>query len=267
MVSRHRSNVALIVAIFFSIAIIPDLRAQTGLPPSSEQLSFHDDTWHASLSPYLWMAGMNGTVAFGGHEVRVDQSFGDILGNLKFGVMALSEVRRGRIGFLADVMYIRLSDQTAIPVEGLSGTVNVKSSLNTFTLTPYFGYRIIGGPRGSIDFLTGGRYYHVDPSITGDTGTTRSSFSTTNNWADFVEGGRFVLNLTPRIGTFFIGDAGGGGSVLTWQIMGGFGYKWSKRWSTNAAYRHLYFNRQTSNGFGLEQTQHGFIVGATYRFR
>lgn len=164
-------------------------------------------------------------------------------------------------------MYIRLSDETAIPVEGLSGTLNVKSSINTFTLNPYLGYRIVEDPRRSIDFLTGGRYYHVDPSIKADAGTTRRSFSTANTWADVVEGGRFVLNLTPRIGTFFIGDAGDGGSVLTWQIMGSFGYKWNKRWSTNAAYRRLYFNRQTSNGFGLEQTQHGFVVGATYRLR
>ena len=74
MVPRHKPNVVLLVAIFFSIAIVSDLSALTGSPPSSEQLSFHDDTWHASLSPYLWMAGMNGTVAFGGHEVRVDLS-------------------------------------------------------------------------------------------------------------------------------------------------------------------------------------------------
>jgi len=267
MLLRQKIVAAFIVAIVLTFAISTPLVAQTAPNTPSEQLSFRNDKWHASISPYLWMAGMNGTVGFGGHEVRIDQSFGDILGNLKFGVMALSEVRRGRIAFLMDVMYIRLSDQTAIPIEGLPAALNVKSSLYTFTLTPYFSYRILGNRRGSIDFLTGGRYYHVNPSITADTGTTRLSFSTANNWADFVEGGRFVLNLTPRIGAFFIGDAGGGGSVLTWQIMGGFGYKWSKRWSTNAAYRHLYFNRQTSNGFGLEQTQHGFIVGATYRFR
>jgi opacity protein-like surface antigen len=263
----HQRFTALFV-VSFLLVMSAALPAQTKATASSEQLNFRDDTWHVSISPYLWMAGMNGSVAFGGHEVRVDQSFGDILGNLKFGVMALSEVRRGRIALLTDLMYIRLSDETAIPVEGLPGTLNVKTSLNTFTLTQYFGYRILGNQRGSIDFLTGGRYYHVDPSITADAGLpTRLSFSTTNNWADFVEGGRLVLNLTPRIGTFLIGDVGGGGSVLTWQLMGGVGYKWSKRWSTSAAYRRLYFNRQTSNGFGLEQTQHGFIVGATYRFR
>jgi hypothetical protein len=165
-------------------------------------------------------------------------------------------------------MYIRLGDESAIPVQGLPTDVNVKTSLNTFTLSPYLGYRIVGSKRGSIDFLTGGRYYHIGSTIKVNAGLgVQPSSSTSDNWADLVEGARFNLNLTPRIGAFFMGDAGGGGSVLTWQLVGGVGYRWNKRWSTSLGYRRLYFNRQTNTGLGLEQTQQGLVLGATFRFR
>ncbi|HEY7088020.1 MAG TPA: hypothetical protein VH518_08020 [Tepidisphaeraceae bacterium] len=242
--------------------------AQTVEPSDSETPAYHDDIWHASVSPYLWLAGANGTIGFRGREVKIDQSFTDIFSNLKFGVMGLSDVRRGRISLLTDLMYIRLGDEKAIPVQGLPNAVDVKASLNTFTLTPYFGYRIVGSRRGSIDFLTGGRYYHIGSTITADGGSAgKISSSTSDNWADFVEGARFNLNITPRIGAFFLGDVGGGGSVLTWQIVGGVGYRWNKRWSTALGYRRLYFNRQTNTGVGIEQTQQGLVVGATFRFR
>jgi len=255
-------------ALFLLAVICSPLSAQTAPGATSTQLSFHDDTWHVSVSPYLWLAGMNGSIGFAGHAVKVDQSFTDIFGNLKFGVMGFTEVRRGRIGFLTDLMYIRLGDETAVPVEGLPTVVNVKASLNTFTLTPYFGYRILGSDRGAIDWLSGGRYYHISTTISADASTVGSvSYSASNNWADFVQGGRFTLRLTKKINTYFMGDAGGGGSVLTWQIVGGAGYQLSKRWSTQLGYRRLYFNRQTSNGFGLEQTQQGILLGATLRMK
>ena len=264
----HTVAFSLIVTSMLVVAICINGLAQTPSNAPSTQLNFRDDTWHVSVSPYLWLAGTNGSVGFDGREVVVNQSFSDIFNNLKFGVMGLSELRRGRIGILTDLMYIRLGNETAIPVEGLPSTINTKTSLDTFTLTPYIGYRILGNDRGTIDWIAGGRYYHIGSSINAELAQAGAvSYSATNNWADFVEGGRFSLKLTPRVRAFFLGDAGGGGSVLTWQILGGAGYQCSKHWSTDLAYRRLYFNRQTSNDFGLEQTQQGLVLGITFRIR
>jgi hypothetical protein len=85
---------------------------------------------------------MNGAVGFGGREVQVNQSFTDIFSNLKFGVMGLTEVKRGPISILTDAMYVRLGNERAILLHGLPIAVNVNTSLNTFTLTPYLGYRL-----------------------------------------------------------------------------------------------------------------------------
>lgn len=259
---------ALVVAFMAFPSASGPLIAQTSANNLADETSVSNDAWHVSISPYLWMAGLDGSIGFGGHAVQVNQSFSDIFQNLKFGVMGFTEVRRRRIGVLTDLMYIRLGNETAIPVGGLPNAIDVKTSLNTFTLTPYLNYRIFGNERGAIDIVAGARYYHIGSSISAEEGSVgKVSFSTTDNWADYVEGGRFRLNITPRIRAFFIGDAGVGGSVLSWQIVGGVGYNWSKRWSGELGYRRLYFNRQTGGGLGIEQTQQGLVLGVTFRPR
>ena len=94
-----------------------------------EDPSFPDDTWHMEMSPYLWIAGMAGTVSVKGHTARVEQSFSDIFQNLKLGIMGLAEIRRGRLGVITNVMWIRLGDEPALAVEGFPVGVNVKTSL------------------------------------------------------------------------------------------------------------------------------------------
>ena len=259
---------AVVVTIVVSVWAAAPSGAQTPPNAPSAQPTYYNDTWHVSISPYLWLAGLNGTLGYGGHEVMANQAFIDIFSNLKFGVMGFTEVQRGPIVFLTDLMYVRLGDETAVPIQGLPpSAVDVKGSLDTFTLTPYFGYRFVRSQRGSIDYIGGGRYYHIGSSITAEAGQAKLSYSTSNNWADFVQGGRFIFNVTPRVRAFFVGDAGGGGSVLTWQIFGGAGYQWSKRWSTHLGYRRLYFNRQTNKGLGLDVTTQGLVVGLTFRLR
>src|SRR5215471_7181879 len=268
-IQRHRRLCFVAMMVLLMTGLLPIAFAQ-GQPASApgDNLSFHDDTWHVEMSPYLWMAGMNGKLTVAGHESEVNQSFGDIFSNLKFGFMGLSELRRGRIGIVTDLMYIKLGDETATPIANLPNTLNVKNSISSFTLAPYFAYRLIGNERGSVDALAGFRYYHTGSTINTElqpVGT--QSFSTTDNWADSLGGGRFRLNITPKIHALFIGDVGGGGSDLTWQIVAGGGYQLSKRWSAELAYRGLYFNRQPGGNSGLEQTQKGLLLGATFQIK
>jgi hypothetical protein len=236
--------------------------------PDLNNLSFHDDTWHMAISPYLWMAGMDANLTVAGRTTQVTQSFGDIFSNLKFGFMGLTETRRGRLGILTDLMYIKLGDETAVPIANLPNTLNLKNDISSFTLAPYGAYRLVGNDRGSVDALVGLRYYHTGTTIKAEfKDFSTQSFSTTDNWADALGGGRLRANLTPKIHVFFLGDAGGGGSELTWQIVAGGGYQLSKRWSADLAYRRLYFNRQPGGNSGLEQTQKGLVLGATFQIK
>jgi opacity protein-like surface antigen len=165
-------------------------------------------------------------------------------------------------------MYIWLGNEKAIPVEGLPGALNLNNNLNTLTLTPEIAYRLLAGKRGAVDFLVGVRYYHADAKIKATVSQVgQVSYSAADNWVDAIQGARFQFNLSQRVGAFFIGDAGGGGSRLSWQIATGIGYRLNTHWTSQFGYRRLSYQRQSGPNFGLDQTQQGLILGITYRLK
>jgi hypothetical protein len=256
----------LLSMLFFLLSLTAN--AQVEVEPPQQEATYANDVWHVSASPYLWLAGLNGDLNLSGHEAAVHQSFGDIFSNLKVGFMGLGEVRRGRVGVLTDLLFVRVGDQGAVPVPQLPISVQVKLTSTTFTLTPEFAYRVYSQKHFAADVLGGFRFYHLGANSNFDAGPLgQFSYSGSNNWADVTGGGRLLFRVTPKIGAFVIGDAGGGGSSPTWEIVYGAGYKVLKNATAQIGYRRLYFNRQDGSNFGLEATQQGLILGTTVRFR
>lgn len=244
------------------------MHAQVEPNDTLTQPSFQNDILHISISPYLWLAGLDGTLNLLEHQAAVHQLFGDILSNLKFGAMGLMEVRRGRFGLLTDLLYVRIGDQKAIPIPQLPSALPVKLTSNTFILTPELAYRVYANERFRADLTAGFRYYHISANINANAGAIgQTSYSQGDNWVDATGGARVQLQLTQRVGWFLIGDAGGGGSSLTWQLATGVGYQLTERATAQFGYRQLYFNRQGGTSFGFDATQEGFILGTTLRFR
>lgn len=146
--------------------------------------------------------------------------------------------------------------------------MQVKLTTTTFTLTPELAYRVYSQKHFAADVLGGFRYYHLGANSNFDAGPLgQFSYSGTNNWADVTGGARLLARITPKLGAFLIGDAGGGGSSPTWEIAYGAGYKVRKNATAQIGYKRLYFNRQDGNTFGLEATQQGLIVGTTIGLR
>jgi hypothetical protein len=262
----HKRTAILSFVLLFLISLTA--HAQVEVESPKPEPPFAGDTWHVTASPYLWFSGLDGNLNLLGHTAAVHQSFGDIFSNLKFGFMGLSEVRRGRVGLLTDVLFVRVGDQQAIPAPQLPFPVQVKLSTSTFTLTPEVAYRVYAQKHLSADVLGGFRYYHLGASSNFNAGPLgQASYSGTNDWADVTAGARFLVKLTPKIGAYLIGDAGGGGASPTWEIAYGAGYKVLKRSTVQIGYKRLYFNRQDGNNFGVESTQQGLVLGTTIRFR
>ena len=76
-----------LLALLAWLRIVPEAHGQVEPNTPEAPPSFDRDTWHLSVSPYLWFAGLDGTLTLDGHAVGVHQSFADIFSNLKFGVM------------------------------------------------------------------------------------------------------------------------------------------------------------------------------------
>jgi len=70
-----------------------------------------DEPWQFQIAPYVWIAGLDGDVGVlpGVPPSSVDASFSDIVDNLDFGFMLAGEARKGRAGFLADILYTDIS--------------------------------------------------------------------------------------------------------------------------------------------------------------
>lgn len=79
-----------------------------------------DNGWHFTFSPYLWFAGLHGTVGALGRNVSVHASPGDALSHLDIGLMGATELSRKRLLLPVDLLWIRLSDSHALPFTGVS---------------------------------------------------------------------------------------------------------------------------------------------------
>src|SRR5262245_24500496 len=86
--------------IFGSVAQAADIAAappEPAPPPQKE--------WTFTVAPYFWAAGIDGKVGlFGQDPVTIDESFGDILKDLKFGAMFATELSNGTWGVFVDVL-------------------------------------------------------------------------------------------------------------------------------------------------------------------
>src|SRR6187455_3532424 len=70
--------------------------------------------WKFELTPYLWGAGMSGTVSVNDRPsdgLVVEQSFSDILNVLQFALMGSFEARKGRWGAFTDGVYFKVDDE------------------------------------------------------------------------------------------------------------------------------------------------------------
>lgn len=230
------------------------------------------DGWRFNLMPYVWGAGMDGTVR---HEklpgsIGVEADFGDVLDNLDVGGMLAFEGHKGRAGFLLDAMYVKLSTDATVPQIGLPVSLGSK----TFTGMAAGQYRLVEDSIGSIDLLAGVRYWSVEARIAYNVPSAvplppplphSYDASETGRWADAMLGAKMNVHLTRRLSLNAHGMVGGGGSRLASDAMLGLGVALGKSSSLLIGYRHITADYQRG-GFEFDANVHGPAVGLGLRF-
>src|SRR5262245_53431410 len=137
---------------------VVDAQTQTSAPTSGKAPAAADDGgWHFALSPYLWFAGAHGTVGALGHNASIHASPGDLLSHFNFGLMGAAEARYNRFLLNGDMMWIRLSDDKAIPFAGL-GAASADVRVGELVWTSKLGYRLINSEKFKADANVGVRY-------------------------------------------------------------------------------------------------------------
>jgi hypothetical protein len=253
-----------------AIAQQPTSSASTSPPPSSapeaDTSGAMDDKWHIGFAPYLWFPGMHGTSGIRGFDTSVRASAGDLLSHFNIGLMGTTEVRKNHFVSATDLMWVRLSDDKALPVNEV-GINSISFRAGQFLLTPMGGYRVVDKEKLKVDGLAGLRYWHLGQKIEFSP-TILNGVSASQNWVDALGGARFLLLLTPKVSASVIGDAGGGGANSDYEIAGLLGLKVKKNIDLKAGWRYLVVDyRNSSNQYLYNVASSGFILGALFNFK
>lgn len=231
--------------------------------------------WTLTVAPYFWAAGIDGKVGlFGLSPVDIDLSFGDIFDELKFGGMAITELRNDTWGVFADIIYVK-TDADGSATRTIGGVpLSLAASVETSSFTGTFmgEYRVYAQPTATIDVMAGVRVFDVDNDISlalhaGEKPIAGLSASDGATWVDPIVGAKARYNINEN--WYLTGFAAIGGfgasSKLTWDLLGGVGYQYNDWVSFVGGYRALGVDYD-NDGFVYDVVQQGPILGAVFKF-
>ncbi|HWO02986.1 MAG TPA: hypothetical protein VNS63_27340 [Blastocatellia bacterium] len=232
-------------------------------PAAASRPQGSSDKWEFMIAPYLWLAGINGTVGVGDLTTDIDPSVSDILNKLNFGFMAIFEARKNRLMIITDLLYISL-EETKATSGPLFSSLTVKSK--TFMLSPVVGYRLAEKEGASLDAIVGIRFWHTSSDLILEPGLLPGrEREGSKNWVDVIGGLRGQAHFSRLFSVIGRGDFGGGGADYTYQLFGGLGIDVSKSISLFAGYRYLYI-KYTRGDFLFDGAFKGAVLGGALRF-
>jgi hypothetical protein len=247
------------------------------------------DGWTFSLTPYLWLPNVNGTLKYeptgGGGAPAVDTGPNNYLENLSMALMLSGEARKGRWSVISDLIYLRFNSEksnvrsvdfggSAVNTSADAGT---KSELKGVEWTLAGSYAAVQAPRWTLEALGGARYFRIDAHSDWQLTTTVNgpaggqAFPASGNVSRRTELWDGIVGVRGRVkwgeGRWFSPyyvDVGTGSSELTWQTLVGIGYgfKWG---DVVLAYRTLFYD-QSDDKLLQDFRFSGTTLGATFRF-
>ncbi|MGF7162543.1 opacity protein-like surface antigen [Rhodoligotrophos appendicifer] len=260
---RLTAIAASLVLMTGSVALAADMSPPEPVAPPPPPAS----DWTITVAPYVWAAGIKGKVGAGGFPpAHIDASIGEVLSDFDIGFMGAAEVRNDRFSIYSDIVYVKLSDSAKTPNQVLAD--KVKLTTQELMWTGALGYTITDSPTYALDMVAGFRLWSLDNKLKVKGGLIGSdSFSSTETWVDPIVGLKFKADLTPSIywTSWALIGGFGAGSDFMWDVLGGFGYRFTDNISAIAGYRAVSVD-YTNDGFKFDVVQQGPIMGAAIRF-
>lgn len=254
--------------IWLVVSALP-VKAGTGYIPDSKEVAGFVDSDEVDISFTVpgWLAGVEGDIGVRRFQSEVDAGIDDILRNLDMIGAGTIEVRRNKLGFILDGMYLKASVGGNPPGPAFSNvSVTVEQVLADGVVT----YRIFDGEKGWLELLAGARYNYLSAglgftTILGPGGVV--SVEDSKAWVDPVIGFRGQYRLCDDWYLIGRGDVGGFdvSSELTYNLYGAIGHDFSERTTLELGYRYLYVD-YTSGGFVYDMVTEGIFAGLKIDF-
>ena len=231
--------------------------------------------WEWTLTPYLWATDYGVDVSIKDEPAfGTDIAFSDLFDKLEFAFPIHFEGQRGKSGIFLDLMYIKLDEsQTTAWHPHLPDGSNVQAGVKQTLFEAGGFYRPSGGANG-LDILYGVRVidFKMDIDITAPSpSTTTARASSSDTFTDGFLGLRYNAPLGERLSIAVRGDAGTGGTELTWNASALLGYSVGKQRQNLIliGYRHMEVElKDAHNGLKTKTdvTMSGPITGFMFRF-
>jgi hypothetical protein len=221
------------------------------------------------ITPYAWLAGLEGDVTVNGNKTEFDKSFSDIIDYVGFAGSLLGVVQYDRYLVWGQVDYFTIStDNVDAEDQPKHATFDSKMFLGELAA----GYQVDGWMEGqTFDFLVGVRVLNMDNQLSVKNGgpTFENSRTLTDPilvmrpsipvWPSKISG--LCFNPTLAIG-------GGGDSELVYELQPQFQYQVTDSVSARVGYRRVGYKIKGSHNDDNEMNfaMAGLIVGVGVTF-
>jgi len=248
-VSRHRA---------VRVLLLPFLLLPVGLFPASA-----GDSWSFDVTPYLWVAGIQAETSLPDRPSSTPPEAARFDTRISGGAMLAAQARFRSVGLFVDFAWLQLDSKASNPGPAFSGG-NLKSDF--IHSTAALSYRLPLEGRFHAELLAGARLWYVSADLAYQSGGLPGfNVSGDKTWVDPVMGANLSYDLSQHWSLLTRGTAGGAGSGLGWEVLGGVGYRFSDWCSAAIGYRYLHED-YAHNRFSINTDIQGFILGVGFHF-
>lgn len=239
-----------VFAIVVFTLVAPQATAQSG-----------SEGWRFSIAPYLWAAGMDGTMKIAHLEEDVDVPFDTIIDNLDFALMGHFDMRNERWVLSSDLVFVDL--EHGEDMDDATVTAGLDMTLLEFA----GGYRV----SPAVALLVGARWVDMGASLRYSGQIVDEEADAGKSWIDPLVGVHVFAPLSDRWWLGLRGDVGGFGvgSDLTWQAYANLGFRASELVSVVVGYHALDMDYEDGSGvhyLGLDLLVSGPQLGVVFSF-
>ena len=217
--------------------------------------------WKGEVTPYAWLAGVEGDVTVNGHTAEFKKSFSDLLEYVEWSGSLLGVARYNRyLGWVqADYFSLSTSELDA-DQQPQHGRIDSRMFLVEYAV----GYQVDGwAPGQTFDLMVGARSLRVenDLEVYG-----AGTFSKTTRVLDPMLVVRPKFPLTPKLDfNPTLGIGGGGDSDLIWELQPQLQYRFTDTIAARVGYRTIHYKfSKDNNEMNIDLS--GLLIGVGVLF-